>query len=171
MVQNNRVLNFKAADKMQWCSKHSSFLLPGGVLGGHTMFGSIQARQAGMIAATISCFSFYRLFLSPPPPSLLLLPLLSQAGFGHDYKSVSEDVPAYNHLLRVLPRCFTEVMLRVANPIRPLAPGMFKNGPKGSSAFLAFQREMGSLLDQLQVGRGTQSCKLMGRTRKIACKG
>ena len=32
---------------------------------------------------------------------------------------------------RVLPRCFTEVMLRVINPLRPKFPSWFNNGPKG----------------------------------------
>jgi hypothetical protein len=76
---------------------------------------------------------------------------LPQAGFGHDYDCVSQDVPAYDHLIRVLPRCFTEVMLRVANPIRPQFPTMFKYGRKGSAAFVAFQKEMAKLLDNLQV--------------------
>lgn len=56
-----------------------------------------------------------------------------QAGFGHDYQSVKKDVPEYEHLLRVLPRCFTEVMLRVVNPLRPIVPQMFKNGKKGKT--------------------------------------
>eukprot|EP00882_Tetradesmus_deserticola_P020666 GHRQ01022328.1.p1 GENE.GHRQ01022328.1~~GHRQ01022328.1.p1 ORF type:complete len:137 (+),score=47.97 GHRQ01022328.1:169-579(+) len=54
-----------------------------------------------------------------------------QAGFNHDYDCVSQDVPAYDHLIRVLPRCFTEVMLRIANPLREVFPGQHKNGPKG----------------------------------------
>jgi hypothetical protein len=56
---------------------------------------------------------------------------ITQAGFNHDYRSVERDIPEYTHLLRVLPRCFTEVMLRVVNPLRPLAPRRFKNGEKG----------------------------------------
>lgn len=72
-----------------------------------------------------------------------------QAGFKHDYNSVSQDIPPYDHLLRVLPRCFTEVMLRVANPLRPIIPSAFKNGPKGSAAFVAFQKEMSRLLDEI----------------------
>jgi hypothetical protein len=79
---------------------------------------------------------------------------MPQAGFGHDYDCVSQDVPAYDHLIRVLPRCFTEVMLRVANPIRPQFPTMFKYGRKGSAAFVAFQKEMAKLLDNLQVRGG-----------------
>lgn len=54
-----------------------------------------------------------------------------QAGFGHDYESVLQDVPPRDHLLRVLPRCFTEVMLRLANPFRALAPRLYKTGAKG----------------------------------------
>jgi hypothetical protein len=54
-----------------------------------------------------------------------------QAGFNHDYGCVHKDVPEYEHLIRVLPRCFTEVMLRIANPLRELFPGLHKNGPKG----------------------------------------
>lgn len=57
--------------------------------------------------------------------------MVMQAGFGHEYNSVTQDIPAYDHMLRVLPRCFTEVMLRLANPLRPLAPRMFKGGLKG----------------------------------------
>jgi hypothetical protein len=34
-------------------------------------------------------------------------------------------------LQRVLPRCFTEVMLRIVNPVREMAPSMFKFGTKG----------------------------------------
>ncbi|KAF6266201.1 cytochrome P450 [Scenedesmus sp. NREL 46B-D3] len=79
------------------------------------------------------------------------LDVIGLAGFGHDYDCVSQDVPAYDHLIRVLPRCFTEVMLRIANPIRPLFPTMFKYGPKGSAAFVAFQKEMANLLDNLQA--------------------
>jgi hypothetical protein len=62
------------------------------------------------------------------------LDVIGLAGFGHDYKSVEKDEPEYNHLLRVLPRCFTEVMLRVINPIRPIFPSWFKTGPKGEPA-------------------------------------
>jgi hypothetical protein len=86
-----------------------------------------------------------------PARALMTTTNAQQAGFKHDYNSVSQDVPPYDHLLRVLPRCFTEVMLRVANPLRPLVPGLFKTGPKGSAAFVAFQKEMGRLLDEIQV--------------------
>jgi hypothetical protein len=37
----------------------------------------------------------------------------------------------HSHQQRVLPRCFTEVMLRIANPARQLAPSLFVNGEKG----------------------------------------
>jgi cytochrome P450 len=60
------------------------------------------------------------------------LDVIGLAGFGHDYQSVKADRPAYGHLLRVLPRCFTEVMMRIANPARALLPGAFKYGPKGA---------------------------------------
>jgi hypothetical protein len=56
--------------------------------------------------------------------------LLLQAGFNHDYGCVHKDVPEYEHLIRVLPRCFTEVMMRIANPLRPIFPTWFKNGGK-----------------------------------------
>ncbi len=67
---------------------------------------------------------------------LLPVRLLVQAGFGHDFGCVEPPVcvtePAPpGHLLRVLPRCFTEVMLRLVNPFRPLAPGLFHYGAKG----------------------------------------
>jgi hypothetical protein len=42
-------------------------------------------------------------------------------------------------------------MLRVANPLRPMAPSMFKGGDKGSAAFGAFQKEIARLLDELQA--------------------
>jgi hypothetical protein len=44
---------------------------------------------------------------------------------------VHKDVPEYEHLIRVLPRCFTEVMMRIANPLRELFPGFHKYGAKG----------------------------------------
>lgn len=108
----------------------------------------------------------------------LFLPLLPlQAGFNHDYDSVSQDIPPYDHLLRVLPRCFTEVMLRVANPIRPLFPTAFRYGRKGSAAFRAFQQEMGILLDELQARGppadddtdiGSQLVRIMGTHPEIS---
>ncbi|GBG00430.1 cytochrome P450 [Raphidocelis subcapitata] len=79
------------------------------------------------------------------------LDVIGLAGFGHDYESVKQDKPAYDHLLRVLPRCFTEVMLRVANPARQMLPSMFKGGDKGSKAYEMFQREMRVLLEELKV--------------------
>lgn len=54
-----------------------------------------------------------------------------QAGFGHDYGCVRLGAVPADHLLRVLPRCFTEVMRRIANPLRAWAPRAFKNGPRG----------------------------------------
>lgn len=59
-----------------------------------------------------------------------------QAGFNHDYGCVHKDVPEYEHLIRVLPRCFTEVMMRIANPLREMMPGLHKNGPKGEEDWL-----------------------------------
>jgi hypothetical protein len=71
---------------------------------------------------------------------LLLLPVVArQAGFNHDYGCVHKDVPEYEHLIRVLPRCFTEVMLRVANPLRPIFPNWFKGGDKGAQQLAALQ--------------------------------
>jgi hypothetical protein len=67
---------------------------------------------------------------------VLCMLLLLQAGFNHDYGCVYKDVPEYEHLIRVLPRCFTEVMLRVANPLRPIFPTWFKNGGKVRSRWL-----------------------------------
>jgi hypothetical protein len=61
--------------------------------------------------------------------------LLLQAGFNHDYGCVHKDVPEYEHLIRLLPRCFTEVMMRIANPLRPIFPTWFKNGGKVRHAF------------------------------------
>lgn len=65
---------------------------------------------------------------------LRLVDLCVQAGFNHDYGCVHKDVPEYEHLIRVLPRCFTEVMLRIANPLREVFPGLHNNGPKGESS-------------------------------------
>ncbi|KAI8464093.1 MAG: cytochrome P450 [Monoraphidium minutum] len=79
------------------------------------------------------------------------LDVIGLAGFGHDYQSVDRDVPEYDHLLRVLPRCFTEVMLRVINPIRPIFPKWFNNGPKGAAAFHEFQSQMRFLLDKIRA--------------------
>jgi cytochrome P450 len=74
-----------------------------------------------------------------------------QAGFDHDFGSVHKDQPEYDHLLRILPRCFTEVMLRIANPLRPVLPTFFRYGPKGTAAFAAFQQEMNALLKNLEA--------------------
>jgi hypothetical protein len=73
----------------------------------------------------------------------------AQAGFGHDYDCVSQDVPAYDHLIRVLPRCFTEVMLRIANPLRGMFPGQHRNGAKGERQ-LTVAGSCSSLLVALQ---------------------
>ncbi|GBF91428.1 cytochrome P450 [Raphidocelis subcapitata] len=78
------------------------------------------------------------------------LDVIGLAGFGHDYESVEKDVPEYDHLLRVLPRCFTEVMLRVINPLRPIFPNWFNNGPKGAAAFAEFQKQMRFLLNKVR---------------------
>jgi hypothetical protein len=58
---------------------------------------------------------------------------VTQTAFGHDYGCTRLQEVPYNHLLRVLPRAFTEVMRRIANPLRPLLPGLFKNGKKGEA--------------------------------------
>ncbi|KAI8464712.1 MAG: cytochrome P450 [Monoraphidium minutum] len=79
------------------------------------------------------------------------LDVIGLAGFGHDYQSVKQDKPAYDHLLRVLPRCFTEVMLRVANPVRQMVPSLFKGGDKGSKAYDMFQAEMRVLLEEMKA--------------------
>lgn len=43
---------------------------------------------------------------------------------------------AQDHLLRVLPRCFTEVMRRIANPLRAILPWAFKSGTRGMAAIM-----------------------------------
>ncbi|KAF6250399.1 cytochrome P450 [Scenedesmus sp. NREL 46B-D3] len=78
------------------------------------------------------------------------LDVIGLAGFNHDYGCVHKDVPEYEHLIRVLPRCFTEVMLRVANPLRPIFPNWFKGGDKGAKAFAMFQAEMRTLLNEMK---------------------
>eukprot|EP00877_Chromochloris_zofingiensis_P000654 jgi/Chrzof1/1058/Cz01g38230.t1 len=90
-----------------------------------------------------------------------IMVLLLQAGFGHDYRSVQLDHPRPDHLLRVLPRCFTEVMMRIANPLREAMPSLFnlapgapillRNGTKGATAFSNFQSEMKVLLKELKA--------------------
>jgi len=70
---------------------------------------------------------------------------------------VKQDTPSREHLLRVLPRCFTEVELRLANPLRSLLPlprKWFKNGEKGQKSFEHFQTEMRALLKEIKI-RGT----------------
>ncbi|WIA32107.1 hypothetical protein OEZ86_002958 [Tetradesmus obliquus] len=79
------------------------------------------------------------------------LDVIGLAGFNHDYGCVHKDVPEYEHLIRVLPRCFTEVMLRVANPLRPIFPNWFKGGDKGAKAFAMFQGEMRTLLNEMKA--------------------
>eukprot|EP00775_Hariotina_reticulata_P012934 gene12934-13062_t len=78
------------------------------------------------------------------------LDVIGLAGFNHDYGCVHKDVPEYQHLIRVLPRCFTEVMLRIANPLREIFPAFHRNGSKGSNAFRMFQQEMTVLLQELK---------------------
>ena len=52
-----------------------------------------------------------------------------QAAFGYEYKSVEQALPAPpDHLLRVLPRAFTECMYRIGNPMRAMLPCLFKWG-------------------------------------------
>lgn len=81
------------------------------------------------------------------------LDVIGLTGFNHDYQSVKLDKPPAGHLLRVLPRCFTEVMLRVANPLRHLTPGLVRGGRKGQRSFKEFQQEMRVLLKEM-VDRG-----------------
>lgn len=82
------------------------------------------------------------------------LDVIGLAAFGHDFEAVKQDTPARSHLLRVLPRCFTEVELRMANPLRCFLPSFFfKNGKKGSTSFKAMQTEMAKLLKEI-IDRG-----------------
>lgn len=82
------------------------------------------------------------------------LDVVGLVAFGHDFEAVKQDTPEYNHMLRVLPRCFTEVELRIANPMRHLLPTfLFKKGSKGSTAFKNFQKEMVVLLKKI-IARG-----------------
>ncbi|KAF5828281.1 cytochrome P450, partial [Dunaliella salina] len=78
------------------------------------------------------------------------LDVIGLAAFSHNFGSTElgpPSVPApYTHLLRVLPRCFTEVMLRVANPLRALAPSKWRGGEKGQQSFFDFHAEMRMLL-------------------------
>jgi hypothetical protein len=77
-----------------------------------------------------------------------------QAGFNHDYGCVYKDVPEYEHLIRVLPRCFTEVMLRVANPLRPIFPTWFKGGDKVSANTLAHGFTLATCLQSFPASAG-----------------
>ncbi|KAG1667985.1 hypothetical protein FOA52_000629 [Chlamydomonas sp. UWO 241] len=86
------------------------------------------------------------------------LDVIGAAGFGHEYRSVLQEDPAPSgHLLRVLPRCFHECMLRIASPLRSRAPwlfdltksGYFGKGRAGVAAFADFQAEMSRLLDKM----------------------
>lgn len=82
------------------------------------------------------------------------LDVVGLAAFGHDYEAVKQDTPAYSHMLRVLPRCFTEVELRMANPLRSFLPSfLFKRGAKGEGSFKNFQKEMTTLLKSI-IERG-----------------
>lgn len=81
------------------------------------------------------------------------LDVIGLSAFGHDYGCVRLDAVPPSHLLRVLPRAFTEVMRRVANPLRGVAPGLFKNGPKGRQSFSDFQTHMRQLLREM-LARG-----------------
>ncbi|KXZ56708.1 hypothetical protein GPECTOR_1g638 [Gonium pectorale] len=85
------------------------------------------------------------------------LDVIGLTAFGHDYGCVRlAEVPP-SHLLRVLPRAFTEVMRRIANPLRALLPRAFKNGPKGHQSFVDFQEHMKQLLREMKArppGRG-----------------
>jgi len=100
---------------------------------------------AGPVLSVLLCCTLTNCHLTCPFAAAV------QAGFSHDYNSVNKDEPEYDHLLRVLPRCFTEVMLRIANPLRPLFPTAFRYGHKGTAAFAAFQAEMNALLKGLEA--------------------
>jgi cytochrome P450 len=81
------------------------------------------------------------------------LDVIGLAGFQHDFECVKQDVPSWNHLLRVLPRCFTEVELRLANPFRSfgfLPRRFFTYGEKGTKSLSHFQDEMIALLDTMR---------------------
>jgi len=82
------------------------------------------------------------------------LDVIGLAAFGHDFECVKQGVPNRDHLLRVLPRCFTEVELRMMNPLRAIKalPRMlFKNGDKGKKSFDHFQKEMVRLLEEMKA--------------------
>lgn len=82
------------------------------------------------------------------------LDVIGLAAFGHDFECVKQGVPNRDHLLRVLPRCFTEVELRMMNPLRAIKalPRMlFRNGDKGKKSFDRFQAEMAKLLEKMKA--------------------
>ncbi|GLC46900.1 hypothetical protein PLESTB_001281900 [Pleodorina starrii] len=80
------------------------------------------------------------------------LDIIGLTAFGHDYGCTRLDVVPYDHLLRVLPRAFTEVMQRIANPLRGLThAGWFKNGHKGRQSFVDFQAHMHQLLGGIKA--------------------
>ena len=104
---------------------------------------------------------------------VLCMLLLLQAGFNHDYGCVHKDVPEYEHLIRLLPRCFTEVMMRIANPLRPIFPTWFKGGDKVRPArhvLLRCLRCAGAMLDRLcsplaaRFDAAMQRCRLDTRS-------
>ena len=69
----------------------------------------------------------HRLCCEPVGVTPALPPL--QAAFGYKYKCVEQPVPApRDHLLRVLPRAFSECMYRIGNPLRATLPCLFKWG-------------------------------------------
>ncbi|PNH05794.1 Cytochrome P450 72C1 [Tetrabaena socialis] len=75
------------------------------------------------------------------------LDVIGLTAFGHDYGCVRLQAVPPSHLLRVLPRAFTEVMRRIANPLRAVAPALFKNGAKGvQEAVAAELRSVGLLV-------------------------
>lgn len=82
------------------------------------------------------------------------LDVVGLAAFGHDYEAVKQDSPAYDHMLRVLPRCFTEVELRMANPLRGMLPSwLWRRGRKGERSFRRFHADMAALFDEM-LARG-----------------
>lgn len=81
------------------------------------------------------------------------LDVIGLAAFGQDYNAVKQDKPPRDHLLRVLPRCFTEVELRLANPLRSLQNlprWLFKNGKKGDKSFQTFQEFTKALFNDIK---------------------
>ncbi|KAL6749937.1 cytochrome P450 [Haematococcus lacustris] len=79
------------------------------------------------------------------------LDVIGLTGFGKDLHSLDQGADCVqpapdDHLLRILPRCFAEVISRVINPLRAVFPGKFHSGKKGEVAFSMFRTKMRELL-------------------------